>query len=186
MQALEAAATPTTKKLRSACDSCHQTKVRCSGGQPCEKCEKIGFDCVYSVSERTGRPKDTRNKKTLERVRQSQEARRAMHNDHRNQNGRRTTPSAGCAPYSFAQAEQRNQEFPTDFVSLNPPCFNAHENSIPDGRSIVDDSSGSDHGESSYSLPSDQDLLPPRMVESLENINETDDLFSFPVILSPS
>ena len=69
--------TASTKRFRSACDYCHDTKVKCSGTKPCEKCEKIGFDCTYSVSNRMGRPKDTRNKKTLERVRQSQEAKAA-------------------------------------------------------------------------------------------------------------
>jgi hypothetical protein len=27
-----------TRKLRGACDSCHNSKVRCSGGNPCTKC----------------------------------------------------------------------------------------------------------------------------------------------------
>ena len=70
-------ATASGKRFRSACDYCHDTKVKCTGTRPCEKCEKIGFDCTYSVSNRMGRPKDTRNKKTLERVRQSQEAKAA-------------------------------------------------------------------------------------------------------------
>lgn len=64
------------KKLRSACDNCHQGKVKCSGGQPgekCEKCEKGGLSCVYSVSNRIGRPRNSRNDKTLERIRRSQQ-----------------------------------------------------------------------------------------------------------------
>lgn len=67
------------KKLRSACDNCHQGKVKCSGGNPCEKCQKIGFECYYSTSNRIGRPKNTRNKKTMERIRRFQEARQAAH-----------------------------------------------------------------------------------------------------------
>ncbi|KAL1982742.1 hypothetical protein VTN96DRAFT_924 [Rasamsonia emersonii] len=68
------ASSSSSRKLRSACDSCHHTKVKCSGGRPCEKCRKMGFDCVYSASNRIGRPKNTRNKKTLERIRRCQEA----------------------------------------------------------------------------------------------------------------
>ena len=61
------------KKLRAACDNCHQGKVKCSGGHPCEKCEKGGLSCVYSVSNRIGRPRNSRNDKTLERIRRSQQ-----------------------------------------------------------------------------------------------------------------
>lgn len=48
-----------TRKLRSACDICHQAKTRCSGGEPCTACRDSGYDCVYSVSNRLGRPKGT-------------------------------------------------------------------------------------------------------------------------------
>jgi hypothetical protein len=65
------------KKLRSACDNCHQSKVKCSGGRPCEKCHKLGFDCFYSASNRIGRPKNSRNKSTIERARHFQQAREA-------------------------------------------------------------------------------------------------------------
>lgn len=48
-----------TRRLRSACDVCHQAKTRCSGGEPCTACRNSGYDCVYSVSQRLGRPKGT-------------------------------------------------------------------------------------------------------------------------------
>ncbi|KAL9045234.1 MAG: hypothetical protein Q9214_001695 [Letrouitia sp. 1 TL-2023] len=57
-----------THKLRSACDNCHHTKVKCPKGQPCERCLRDGFKCVYSKSNRIGRPKDARNRKTLDRL----------------------------------------------------------------------------------------------------------------------
>lgn len=46
-----------TRKLRSACDLCHQGKTRCSGGNPCTGCQNSGAECTYSVSNRLGRPK---------------------------------------------------------------------------------------------------------------------------------
>ncbi|KFA46872.1 hypothetical protein S40293_11549 [Stachybotrys chartarum IBT 40293] len=49
------------KRLRLACDSCHGAKIRCSGGQPCKKCHN-------SYMARLGKPKGSRNKKTLERL----------------------------------------------------------------------------------------------------------------------
>ena len=58
------------KSLRSACDLCHQGKVKCSGGVPCEGCRKLSVRCKYSTSNRTGRPKGVKNKKTLERIKQ--------------------------------------------------------------------------------------------------------------------
>lgn len=42
-------------KLCSACDSCRKIRVRCSGGDPCRKCEGTGSHCHYSPSLRNGR-----------------------------------------------------------------------------------------------------------------------------------
>ncbi|KAL2056735.1 hypothetical protein ABVK25_003129 [Lepraria finkii] len=56
------------KKLRTACDVCHQTKMKCSGGTPCAGCRDSGYQCRYSVSNRIGRPKGTKNKRTLDRM----------------------------------------------------------------------------------------------------------------------
>lgn len=53
-----------TRKLRSACDICHQGKTRCSGGNPCTGCQNSGAECTYSVSNRLGRPKGTTKYKT--------------------------------------------------------------------------------------------------------------------------
>ncbi|KAK8228850.1 hypothetical protein IWZ00DRAFT_490678 [Phyllosticta capitalensis] len=63
-----------TKKLRAACNLCHQMKVRCSGTKPCSRCFDSGVECVYSYAAKLGKPKGSRNKKTLERLRQMSEA----------------------------------------------------------------------------------------------------------------
>ena len=60
------------KKLRTACDICHQAKMKCSGGSPCNGCRDSGYGCSYSVSNRIGRPKGTKNKRTLERMNRNQ------------------------------------------------------------------------------------------------------------------
>lgn len=54
------------KKLRSACDRCHQAKSKCTGGITCSSCADAGEDCVYSFQNRAGRPKGARNKRILE------------------------------------------------------------------------------------------------------------------------
>lgn len=58
------------KKLRSACDSCHQCKVKCSGGSPCYRCTSKGLYCRYSYQNRAGKPKGSKNRRTLEREHQ--------------------------------------------------------------------------------------------------------------------
>lgn len=55
-------------RLRSACDVCHQSKVKCSGGNPCRGCQKIGIACNYSSSNQNGRPRGVKNKKTIQRM----------------------------------------------------------------------------------------------------------------------
>ena len=68
-----------TTKLRSACDRCHSSKVRCSGDMPCQTCLMSKCLCFYSVSNPLGRPRGTKNANT--RTRPS-----------RNNSGRRHTP----------------------------------------------------------------------------------------------
>ncbi|KAI2464230.1 hypothetical protein F4781DRAFT_413681 [Annulohypoxylon bovei var. microspora] len=52
-----------TGRLRSACDSCHQAKIRCSGGNPCLTCLVSQVHCTYSPGSRLGRPKGSKNKR---------------------------------------------------------------------------------------------------------------------------
>ncbi|KAI8633677.1 hypothetical protein F5Y19DRAFT_489127 [Xylariaceae sp. FL1651] len=58
---------PTTKasRVRSACDACHQSKTRCSRGTPCVACYISQSSCSYSASARLGRPKGSKNRRTL-------------------------------------------------------------------------------------------------------------------------
>lgn len=60
-----------TPKLRSACDACHEAKVRCSGGTPCLHCKNHRLNCHYSYAARIGKPKGSRNRKTLARLREA-------------------------------------------------------------------------------------------------------------------
>jgi hypothetical protein len=60
------------KKLRSACNACHEVKLKCLGGQPCSRCRNKQIECVYKHAARIGKPKGSRNKKTLERLKQAQ------------------------------------------------------------------------------------------------------------------
>ncbi|KAI0837707.1 hypothetical protein F5Y06DRAFT_270037 [Hypoxylon sp. FL0890] len=48
---------PPVIKFRSSCDLCTEAKVRCDKKHPhCSRCIRIGSECRYSVSMRTGKP----------------------------------------------------------------------------------------------------------------------------------
>lgn len=61
------------QKLRSACDSCHQCKVKCSGGSPCFRCASKGLSCRYGYQNGAGKPKGCKNRKTIERAHRQQQ-----------------------------------------------------------------------------------------------------------------
>ncbi|CBX98936.1 similar to SirZ [Plenodomus lingam JN3] len=67
----ESTNTKSAPKFRSACNACHEVKLKCLGGQPCARCRNKQVECVYSHAARIGKPKGSRNKKTLERLRQA-------------------------------------------------------------------------------------------------------------------
>ncbi|GKZ79778.1 hypothetical protein AnigIFM56816_003984 [Aspergillus niger] len=55
------------RKLRAACDRCHELKNRCTrtGGPEsrCDRCERLDIDCVYNTTARMGRPRVSENQK---------------------------------------------------------------------------------------------------------------------------
>ena len=87
------------KKLRTACDICHQAKMKCSGGTPCNGCRDSGYECSYSVSNRIGRPKGTKNKRTLERMSRNQSE---NEREQKARNNSTTDQSLGIQPGSIA------------------------------------------------------------------------------------
>lgn len=50
------------RRVRLACDSCHNMKMKCSGGRPCMTCTRYRHTCIYSAPNRIGRPKGSKNK----------------------------------------------------------------------------------------------------------------------------
>uniref|UniRef100_A0A7S2WSH6 Zn(2)-C6 fungal-type domain-containing protein n=2 Tax=Sar TaxID=2698737 RepID=A0A7S2WSH6_9STRA len=43
-----------TLTLKSSCDACTESKVKCSGGDPCARCVKKGIQCFYSPRKKRG------------------------------------------------------------------------------------------------------------------------------------
>ena len=98
---LEASSSSPLKKLRTACDVCHQNKTKCSGQKPCVGCLQAGIHCFYSVSNRIGRPKGARNKKTLDRASHHQSGITVPKNYKQ-----RDTPLQGQPPATFQWPEE--------------------------------------------------------------------------------
>lgn len=61
-------------KHKAACDQCNASKVKCPGGGPqCKRCADSSQPCHYSLARRFGKPLGSKNRKTLERLRQTKE-----------------------------------------------------------------------------------------------------------------
>lgn len=72
--------TPSTGRpgrLRFTCDSCHQLKIKCSRTRPCSACQLSGTHCNYSPAVQPGRPKGSKNKRTLRREEEGKHGRAA-------------------------------------------------------------------------------------------------------------
>ena len=50
-------------RIRSACDTCHRLKIKCSGHVPCGGCLNSGSSCFYGYSGRLGRQRGTKNRR---------------------------------------------------------------------------------------------------------------------------
>ena len=62
------------KKHKAACDQCNASKVKCpGGGLPCKRCADSSQPCHYSLARRIGKPPGSKNRRTLEKLRQAQE-----------------------------------------------------------------------------------------------------------------
>ncbi|MCJ1272191.1 hypothetical protein MMC22_012099 [Lobaria immixta] len=62
------------RKHKAACDQCNASKVKCpGGGPPCKWCADSSHPCHYSLARRIGKPPGSKNRKTLEKLRQEKE-----------------------------------------------------------------------------------------------------------------
>ncbi|KAK9442090.1 C6 finger domain protein GliZ [Metarhizium brunneum] len=125
-QDMQQSRSPSSCRMRSACDSCHQSKVKCSGGNPCSGCHKLGARCHYSSSNRTGRPRGIKNKVTRQRLRAH--AREAAGADGEPPaSSLSSTPAASTSADSTASSSPCH--LPTD-MEINAPewrGFHAHQ-----------------------------------------------------------
>lgn len=115
---------PPKVRLRSACDQCHESKVKCSGGSPCVVCEKASTECKYSLAKSFGRPRGVKNKKTRQRLAEAEEARRReLASSHSQSSASHSSPDTG---YSSIHAMHNMQSI--DFGVNSCMTF---DNSLP-------------------------------------------------------
>ena len=59
-----------TQKLRTACENCRQSKVKCNlaGKNSCTRCLRHGLQCRYGFANRSGKPKGSKNRATLKKL----------------------------------------------------------------------------------------------------------------------
>ncbi|EED16355.1 C6 finger domain protein GliZ-like, putative [Talaromyces stipitatus ATCC 10500] len=137
------------RKLRLACDTCHQAKTRCSGGMPCTTCQNSRYECVYSISNQLGRPKGTTKNRRENSVHASN-GREALSNNNGPQQQRTpphstsattttattTTTAAAVANFSSANIFKDLTAFdnmlPDASVESNPGMFFANGKGFPD------------------------------------------------------
>ena len=82
-------------KLRQACDPCHHAKVKCSEDKPCARCRNNNLQCSHSYAIKAGKPKGSKNQKTLQRLEQNRlEAEKSQTNGSTDANRKRTRERA--------------------------------------------------------------------------------------------
>ena len=55
------------EKLRLTCNQCALSKVRCNKRKPtCQRCEKLGFECVYDLARRRGKLRSSHQQRSMD------------------------------------------------------------------------------------------------------------------------
>lgn len=119
------------RKLRLACDTCHQAKTRCSGGMPCTTCQNSRYECVYSISNQLGRPKGTTKNRRENSVHASN-GREAFTNHNATQQ-QRTPPhsSSTTTPTTTAAANLNSASIFKDLTTFDNMLLDASVESVP-------------------------------------------------------
>lgn len=122
-------------RYRTSCDNCQAAKIKCGHDKPsCRRCSVQGLECVYSLSRRMGRPRQTREPAARTDSRRTPPA--TMTHDG-SQSDQPMTPSLSqtgvekTAPTQNITAPERNPRSPLSAGGPNRPTC------IP--RSLIDD-----------------------------------------------
>ncbi|KAL8699514.1 MAG: hypothetical protein Q9201_005965 [Fulgogasparrea decipioides] len=166
----QAAVPEQRRKLRAACDRCHQAKTKCSGGEPCNSCSSSDEHCHYTAITRTGRPKGSKNKRTQAQMDDKQQAEGDC-----SQN--RGSPIESQSGISRLQPPASRRITPLGQLNL--------EQGLADFNNLLfDAASGDELGTTSYALTSDTfgDLLGYATGQSLQGSMSVDPDSSSPFL----
>ncbi|KAL5338719.1 hypothetical protein BJX70DRAFT_398462 [Aspergillus crustosus] len=139
-----------TPKLRTACENCRQSKVKCnlSGKDTCIRCLRHGLPCRYRVANRSGKPKGSKNRSTLRKLGQLQESKAAF------QTERLPKKSIEAIPSPFTRSD-------TD-TSVHTEKFPESSMDVPDASMFLADCTDypSLHGDSITESPCSSSMSP--------------------------
>ncbi|KAI0597313.1 hypothetical protein F4775DRAFT_593446 [Biscogniauxia sp. FL1348] len=161
-------------RLRSACDPCHQAKIKCSGESPCLACRASRARCIYSVANQLGRPRGSKNKRNLA----SGEARNkgvGIQDDRRKNGSYEDTMQSG----NHTQ-RQRRQHY--QYQHQHEPDSTPAELDFEHDFNAVVESFIADINQNSLSGPNLGPLINSTSESSLHMTQETDTSNSFPPI----
>jgi hypothetical protein len=130
-----------TVRRRSACNACHEGKIKCSGGVTCVACQLSGLQCTYSLISRLGRPKGSKNKRTLQ-----------QQNEHDNGKNHRRNDSHALEPQGHQEPQQANAKASSDLFTWSADLDQAFDATF----------------EGNYAGDALDDLLYPGLISSID------------------
>ncbi|KAK0640247.1 Aflatoxin biosynthesis regulatory protein [Lasiodiplodia hormozganensis] len=164
--------TTSSEKLRSTCDNCALSKVRCNKKKPvCQRCEAQDLECVYGRSQRRGKP------------------RAAQHHHHQQQQRQRDQPLH--SPYSWCSTDPFDvmNTFP-DLRTTLPDAAMFDATSMwpeysPPYPGLDLDSSSTDDVRTVNSEPAGKDVSPMPDVQPTTTTSNSSVLLSFAALDKP-
>ena len=121
------------RKYKAACVPCGASKVKCpGGGPPCQRCANTSRTepCHYRPAARIGKPPGSKNKKTLDKMRQ-EEAEISRGDDVSGTSETQfTSPTSSYAPL-FDLSQEFSQQSQAELANLNPYITNNNWDKLP-------------------------------------------------------
>ncbi|WZH42385.1 Zn2-C6 fungal-type domain-containing protein [Fusarium acuminatum] len=132
------------KRVPKACVRCRDQKIRCSGSQPCQQCDKRGLTCRFDdesrkvvvsrgyinrLQEKLASLESKANQQTLldTTAGQSESERIALSGDSHDISGLTIKPSASISPYGPAETQHEQTSSEAKAPLINPLAFHTYD-----------------------------------------------------------
>ncbi|KAI0108852.1 hypothetical protein GGR51DRAFT_111345 [Nemania sp. FL0031] len=150
---------PGVHRIRTSCDICYRGKMKCSRGNPCDTCARLGHSCSYSPSNRLGRPPKGQARKGKVRATTDDAAAKSSQSPDQS---------------TIAMSPTRDDTTPEDLPTLDDMFMDVSLDPLPYGQALP-------HGGASSNAPYDTNtvLLPfsgvfSQLAESLQGFGTSD------------